>query len=90
MTKLYTFTLFLLHKKPQAVNDNIFVLVLFQQGLPYECGGSKELWVIPGKQPQRTSIADGGVFYNLLPGNQSSLFIQRSKINSDVQKSSSA
>jgi len=40
----------LLHKKPQAVIDNIFVLVLFQQGLPFKYGGSKELWVILGKQ----------------------------------------
>jgi hypothetical protein len=40
----------LLHKKPEAVNDIIFVIVLFQQGLPFKYGGSKELWVIHGKQ----------------------------------------
>ena len=40
----------LLHKKAQAVNDNIFVLVLFQQGLPFKYGGSKKLGVILGKQ----------------------------------------
>jgi len=36
---------------------------------------------------QRTSIADGGEVENPLPDNRSSLFIQRLKINSDVQKS---
>jgi hypothetical protein len=36
----------------------------------------------------RTSIADGGVIENAPRGNRSSLFIQRLKIYSDVQKSS--
>jgi hypothetical protein len=40
----------LLRKKPQAVNDNIFVIVSFEQGLPFKYGGSKELCVILGKQ----------------------------------------
>ena len=37
---------------------------------------------------QRTSIADGGEVEKPPPGNRSSLFIQRLKIYSDVQKSS--
>jgi hypothetical protein len=40
----------LLHKKLQAVNDNLFVLVMFQQGLPLKYGDSRELWVILAKQ----------------------------------------
>jgi len=40
------------------------------------------------KRKQRTSIADGGVIEKRPPCNRSSLFIQRLKIYSDVQKSS--